>query len=116
MDAKSFAECWQEDWNSHDLDRILSHYTEDIVFRSNKAVPIAGTGELIGKPALRKYWAAALDRQPDLAFRVRDVFHGYHMMVITYVNQRGVLAAETLYFDETGRVYRAAACHGEPGA
>lgn len=33
------------------------------------------------------------------------------MMVITYENHRGVLAAETLYFGADGLVTQAAACH-----
>ncbi len=57
------------------------------------------------------YWSAALKRQPDLQFRVQDVFEGHKMLVISYLNHRGVLAAETLYFDEAGLVYQAAACH-----
>ena len=57
------------------------------------------------------YWQAALDKQPDLHFTVRDVFAGHEMMVITYENHRGVLAAETLYFGADGLVTQAAACH-----
>ena len=111
MDYTAFASDWETGWNSHDLDRILSHYREDIVFRSRKAVALVGAGELRGAVALRRYWAAALARQPDLRFEVVDVLAGNEMCVITYNNHRGVRAAEVLYFDETGRVYRAASCH-----
>lgn len=111
MDARAFAAEWERGWNSHDLDVILSHYREDIVFRSRKAVGLVGTGEIHGKPALRQYWAAALQKQPDLAFRVQTVFEGHGMLVISYLNHRDVLAAETLYFDSDGLVSQAAACH-----
>ena len=110
-DPLAFARDWEARWNSHDLDRIMAHYREDVVFRSRKAVGLVGSGELVGKPALRAYWAQALDRQPDLTFRVMDVFEGYEMLVIRYENQRGVHAVETIYFDEDGMVYQAAACH-----
>jgi hypothetical protein len=33
------------------------------------------------------------------------------MMEITYLNHRGVRAAETLFFDEEGLVNQASACH-----
>ncbi len=112
MDARGFAEIWEKAWNSHDLAAIMEHYRDDVVFRSRKAIPLVGTGEITGKPALRAYWAAALERQPDLAFRVTDVYEGHEMLVIAYVNHRGVRAAETLYFDGRGQVFRAAACHG----
>jgi ketosteroid isomerase-like protein len=113
--AISFAKSWEEGWNSHDLDRIMKHYREDIVFRSRKAIPITGKGELSEKESLRAYWRTALERQPDLQFSVQDVFEGYRMAVITYTNHRGILASETLYFDDDGMVYMAAACHREEG-
>lgn len=111
MNPRDFADSWEQGWNSHDLDVIMSHYRDDIVFRSRKAVPLVGHGEIVGKAALRAYWAAALERQPDLKFRVQEVFVGYQMLVISYLNHRGVLAAETLYFDADNMVYIAAACH-----
>lgn len=113
QDWTAFAQDWEAGWNSHDLDRILSHYTEDIVFRSQKAEALVGKGEIHGKSALRAYWAAALDRQPDLMFTVLHVFSGYNMCVITYRNHRGVVAAETLWFGPDGRADRAAACHAK---
>ncbi|MEL7181953.1 MAG: nuclear transport factor 2 family protein, partial [Pseudomonadota bacterium] len=93
------------------LNTIMDHYREDIVFRSQKAVPLVGCGEIHGKAALRAYWAAALSRQPDLKFRVQDVFAGHEMLVISYLNHRGVLATETLYLDTNDKVFLAAACH-----
>ena len=112
---EEFAERWERGWNSHDLDAIMSHYSDDIVFRSKKALALVGQGELVGKRALRDYWSAALVRQPDLRFTVQDVFEGHGMLVISYLNQRGVLAAETLYFDANGMVHRAAASHRAAG-
>lgn len=106
-----FARDWEAGWNSHDLERILSHYGEDIVFRSAKAVGLVGQGCLQGKGALRAYWGQALKAQPGLRFEVLDVFEGHEMLVITYRNQRDVLAAETLRFGADGRVVEASACH-----
>jgi ketosteroid isomerase-like protein len=112
MDFKAFTDAWERGWNSHDLDIILSHYRDDITFRSKKAIPLTGNGMVLGKQALRAYWAAALDHQPDLKFRVEDVFVGHQTLIIVYRNHRDVLAAETLYFDDTGYVFDASACHG----
>lgn len=111
MDFSAFAEAWEVAWNSHDLDRILAHYSEDATFRSHKAVRLVGHGELRGKAALRDYWGRALAAQPDLSFVVVDVLHGHGMIVITYRNQRDVLAAETLRFGADGLVVEASACH-----
>ncbi|MEX0286017.1 MAG: nuclear transport factor 2 family protein [Paracoccaceae bacterium] len=111
MDWTAFAAEWEAGWNSHDLDRILSHYGEGIVFRSLKAEALVGQGELQGKAALRAYWAQALARQPELRFAVEQVFGGHEMCVIVYRNHRDVMAAETLWFGADGLVERAAACH-----
>ncbi len=27
--AEKFAQAWVDSWNSHDLDRIMSHYSDD---------------------------------------------------------------------------------------
>lgn len=110
-DPITFAQEWQAAWNSHDLDRILAHYSEDVRFYSNKALALIGNGEISGKVALRDYWGRALAGQPDLTFAVADVFGGYRMQVITYINHQGVGAAETLYFNDAGLVWLASACH-----
>ncbi len=111
MDYAAFAIEWEAAWNSHDLDRILAHYSPEVTFRSQKAMRSVGQGELRGKDALRAYWAKALEAQPDLSFVVVDVLRGYGMLVITYRNQRNVLAAETLRFGPDGLVVEASACH-----
>lgn len=111
MDHHNFATKWQDTWNRHDLDAILSHYHPDIVFRSRKAIPIMGTGVIKGRDQLATYWAQALAQQPDLHFRITHVFSGHDMMTITYSNHHNVLAAETLYFDAQDLVTQAAACH-----
>ena len=111
MDAETFAQDWEAAWNSHDLERILAHYRDDIVFRSQKALALVGQGEVTGKAALQAYWSRALAAQPDLRFTVQKVFVGHKMLVIHYKNHRGVQAAEVLYFDDQDLVCQAAACH-----
>ncbi|GFE49635.1 hypothetical protein So717_13880 [Roseobacter cerasinus] len=111
MDYAAFADEWEAAWNAHDLDRILAHYSADVVFRSQKAMRLTGRGEIHGRDALRAYWAAALDQQPDLSFIVVDVLRGHGMLVILYRNQSDVLAAETLRFGTDGLIVEASACH-----
>jgi len=111
---REFASDWQSGWNSHDLDAIMKHYRSDVVFRSRKAVALMGTGEIVGVKNLRTYWSKALKQQPKLRFTIMDVFYGHQMMVISYENHHNIRAAETLYFDEYGHVFQAAACHCDP--
>jgi ketosteroid isomerase-like protein len=53
--VRQFAEEWVEAWNSHDLDRILAHYDDQVVLTSPVALNLLknGSGIVEGKAALR---------------------------------------------------------------
>ncbi|MFB9235839.1 nuclear transport factor 2 family protein [Plantactinospora siamensis] len=96
--AESFARRWVRAWNAHDVEAVLAHFAEDVVFTSPVAarvVPDSG-GVIRGRAALRAYWTAALRTVPDLRFEVESLFVGVDTLMIAYRNQRGDLAAEVL--------------------
>src|SRR5262245_49342263 len=109
--AERFAEEWIEAWNGHDLDRILSHHSEDFEFFSPRIVELMGepTGTLAGKGAIRPYWAKALARTPDLKFELNTILTGINGLVLYYKTSTGRLAAEVFEFDERGLVRRSSA-------
>jgi ketosteroid isomerase-like protein len=111
--AERFAEVWVADWNSHDLERILAHYTDDIVFASPRIAELLGEplGEVRGKAALRAYWGAGLQKLPDLRFTVEDVRVSVDTLVINYRNEQGRAVAEVLTFRE-GLVCRGFGAYG----
>ncbi|PZS36694.1 MAG: DUF4440 domain-containing protein [Pseudonocardiales bacterium] len=100
-EAHNFAGSWVQGWNAHDLDHVLSHFADDVVFTSPVAAQLldAGDGVIRGKTALRAYWAEGLRRIPDLRFEVVDVYVGVHTLVINYRNQKMALVNEVLIFD-----------------
>jgi len=53
--AEDFAAHWIGAWNSHDIEAILSHYGDDVVFLSPVAAQRTGNGRVIGREALRSY-------------------------------------------------------------
>lgn len=112
--ARRFAGEWIAAWNAHDLERILSHYTDDFEMSSPVIVQLMGepTGTLKGKAAVRDYWTKALDRLPDLRFELVDVYAGASSVVIHYRGPRG-LSAEAFWFNSEGKVDRAAAHYTE---
>ena len=112
--ARAFAAEWLAGWNAHDLDRILKHYAEDVVFRSETAARLTGTGTVRGKSALGAYWAEALKRQPDLSFEILDVYAAPDAVTIRYRNQTGTEVCETLFFGEDGLAVSGAACRVPP--
>lgn len=112
-EAERFAAEWAEAWNSHDLERVLAHYTEDVVFASPRIAELTGeaVGEVRGKAALRAYWAAGLERLPDLHFTVEDVRASTDSVVIAYRNERGAGVTEVLTFRD-GLVCRGFGAYG----
>ena len=108
--ARAYALDWLAAWNSHDLDRILEHYAEDVVFRSDKATAINGQPVVHGKADLRAYWGKGLALQPDLKFELLGVYSGPDTLTLRYRNQAGREVCEVLMFDEARQVISGAAC------
>ena len=108
--ATAFADHWIEAWNNHDLDSILSHYTDDFEMSSPVMVESMGelTGKLKGKTSVREYWAKALARYPELHFEKLHTLVGVDSVTIVYNGVRG-LSAEVFYFDKLGKVHSACA-------
>ncbi|NMF59252.1 nuclear transport factor 2 family protein [Pseudanabaena yagii] len=104
--ALAFAEDWIRTWNSHDLDAILSHYSEDIVLISPIATRILNepSGKVSGKTALRAYFQKGLAFYPELKFELIDIIWGISSIVLYYINQNGVKAAEFMEIDAEGKV------------
>ena len=63
-EAQEFALEWIAAWNSHDLDRILTHYADDVEVTSPLVETVLGPGKVTvrGKAALRAYWRQARPR------------------------------------------------------
>jgi hypothetical protein len=101
-----FAAKWIEAWNSHDIERIMSHYEESLKFSSpklSKLIPSSG-GKLTGKEAVRSYWCKALAAQPELHFEFIALLKGVESAVIHYKGVGGKLCAEFFVFAENGMV------------
>lgn len=109
--AEAFADEWIAAWNSHDLDRILSHYTPGFEFSSPLIPAVTGepSGRLNGQDAIRAYWHKALARRPDLRFQRVLLLVGVESLVIHYSRHDGGLAAEHFEFNREGKVTRSSA-------
>ena len=114
--ARDFAGEWIAAWNSHDLPRILSHYSADFEMRSPGIIGRMKepSGTLRGQDKVGAYWRVALDAQPDLKFELLTVFSGIDTITIHYRNQAGRLGAETLEFGAGCKVVRSGATYAAP--
>jgi hypothetical protein len=106
---------WIEAWNAHDIDRILSHYRDDVHFVS----PIAARfgvphGELRGRRALREYFARGLATYPALHFRPIAALGGIGSIALHYRSVEDRTAIEVMDLDARRQIRRAAAHYG-PG-
>ena len=108
---REFAKDWVEAWNSHDLNRVLSHYEEDVVLTSPRVRLFLGRddGIIRGKAALRDYMELALKKVPDLRFSLDRVFSGVNAVVLEFHTHQGRHTAEFMEFGRNGLVSRASA-------
>jgi hypothetical protein len=110
--AAGFASDWVESWNTHDLERILSHYSDDFEMSSPRITQLMGepTGTLKGKASVAAYWMKSLAQSPGLRFELTEVLVGANSVVVCYDNvTRGKKAAEVFVFGADGLVVKSMA-------
>lgn len=107
--AEHFAQEWIAAWNSHDLDSILSHYTDDFTIETPMAALLVpeSKGIVEGKDAVRKYWTIGLQNNSDLVFELQKVLIGVQGITIYYTNtSRNRQVAEVLWLNDAGKAYK----------
>jgi len=68
---------WINAWNDHDLKKILSLYSEDILFSSPKVksvIPDRQSATITSKRELEEYFSHGLKKFPNLHFTPLDYF------------------------------------------
>ncbi len=100
-DPARFANQWIGHWNARDVEAVLAHYADDVVFTSPTALRLIpqSNGTISGKGALRAYWRQALDGNPDLHFALVGAYIGISTIVMHYRNHLGGLVNEVLTFE-----------------
>jgi hypothetical protein len=112
-EAKRFAEHWVTSWNSHDIDAVLTHYTDDFYMTTPMIQRVLGieSGTLKGKTAVGDYWRAGLKNMPDLNFSIIEVTCGVNSVSIYYNAVMGKRAIETFFINDKGKVFKALAAY-----
>ena len=106
--AQEIATAWLDAWNRHDLEAILEHYTEDVIFTSPFVEALLGnpSGTIQGKAALRDYFSQGLAAYPDLQFTKHQVLAGVDSLVIYYRSVKDLWTAEMMQIGPEGLVTR----------
>lgn len=106
----SHAHDWIEAWNRHDVDSVVSVYSEDGCFVSALAMDYVGSTVVRGKANLRKYWQSALSDRPDLKFElISPVCDPIKQIVVVHyvarVAGKRKFACEIMRFEDGRQVY-----------
>ena len=118
-DAEKFAEDWAQAWNRRDVESVLAHFRDDIIFASPTALAMTGSPVLHGKGALREYWTKALARIGSIEFSVIRVLwdaasRELAIIYLAAIDGRSGTVSENLIFDQDGLVAAAEVFHGVP--
>ena len=106
--AKEFAIQWINAWNSHNIDKILEHYDNDIEFYSPliSVLNFNSEGIIKNKIDLKKYFEIGLNAYPNLYFQFHHCFIGVNSIVIYYTSVNGKLSAEVFEFNKSAKIKR----------
>lgn len=115
--ALAFAQEWTDAWNRHELEAILWHYADNVVFTSPFVLRLVGdpSGTLRGKMALRGYFGQALGAYRDLRFVLLDVYATVDGLIVVYESVNDLVGAEAMRLGPDGKVVEAR-CHYRPAA
>jgi ketosteroid isomerase-like protein len=113
--ALEHAESWCHAWNLLDLDAVMDHYTDDVMFSSPTVVKRWGiaTGWLQGKAKLRENFSIGM-RAKDLRFELVDVLTGVNTMCVIYRRETGLLVSDLVELDSQMKGRRVVACYSSP--
>jgi ketosteroid isomerase-like protein len=104
---------WVAAWNSRDLERVLTFYSEDAEMTSVRIPEFVGepSGTLRGKDALRAYWGKGLPLIPNLHFTLIDTYVSPDSVVVLYENELGGKICEYLRLNAAGKIRQGSANH-----
>jgi ketosteroid isomerase-like protein len=116
-EAEAFAARWAAAWNDRDIEFVLEHFHEDVVFVSPTALAVVGSPLVRGKDALRSYWAKALAPVESIRFVVHHVLwdparRELAIIYTQHINGAPKRVSENLTFGDDGRVLAAEVFHG----
>ncbi len=114
--TKEFARDWVGAWNAHDLEKILTHYSEDFTIETPMAAKLypQSHGTVLGKSEVRKYWAIGLEKNPTLKFEILDVLVGVNSIGLYLINtSSNKKSVELMSFNNEMKVHKAIVIYSE---
>ncbi|CAF1265220.1 unnamed protein product [Adineta ricciae] len=106
--ASQFTNDWINSWNSHDIQKIMSHYDDSISFTSPLIIQFNNdpTGTISNKKDLEDYFIRALKKFPDLHFELLSTFISVNSLVIHYKSVNNMIAMEYFEFNDRNQLVK----------
>ncbi len=114
--ATAFAKDWVDAWNAHDIEKILSHYSEDFTIETPMAIKLypQSQGIVVGKSEVRKYWTIGLERSANLKFELLDLLVGVNSVGLYLFNtSSNKKSVELMSFNNEYKVNKAIVTYSE---
>jgi hypothetical protein len=86
LTTREIAEEWLSAFNRGDADSIVALYADDAIHTSPRLraqVP-ASEGQIVGPAAMKRWWSAAFEEQPDLRYEPIAIVTDDRYAVIEY--------------------------------
>jgi ketosteroid isomerase-like protein len=111
MQKEEIINDWLDAWNSHDLDRIMQHYADDIEFTAQTVVTrwARANGKLKGKEELRMHFSKGLSLAPDIHFTLEEILFAPNGYAVLYHRENGNRVLDAVELDDAGLATRVTA-------
>ena len=104
--AKDLATRWLNAANNHDVNAIMTFYSEDAILESPVVTKLMNepSGRIKGHEQIRKYFTEAMKAFPYMSLQMIDVAWGVASFSAWYVNQRGSRTSAYCEVDRNGKI------------
>jgi ketosteroid isomerase-like protein len=110
---------WVNAWNNHDINIVLSMYSDDIEFSSPKikaVFPERKPSKITNKSELEQYWTKALKGYPNLHFIPKQTIMQGNLCILEYYaildGKNKISVIEKFEFQDDGLVKRSSVFYG----
>ena len=108
---KSLIDEWQQAWNAHDTDRVLSFYEDLIAITSPVFQEVLGArgATCFGKQELKQFCETVFAGEPKYSIKMMAVTWGIGSVTVHYLDSTSRLIAETMQFSQGQKITNSSA-------